>query len=358
MMRSNKNNILIAAAGSGKTTHIVEDILTDLSKKSIVVTYTLNNVSEIKKKFYQAVRHIPQNVTVVPWFTYLLRDWVRPYQNFIYERRVESVAFVNGQSAPFIPEADIQNHFFSEGKNIYTDKISKFACMCNRESKGLVLGRMSRLYDKIYIDEIQDLAGYDLEVLELLLKSELDITLVGDHRQATYQTNHSRKNKKYSGINIVDKFVEWESKGRCSITYLTESFRCNQAICDLADAIYPEFTPTQSANVSITGHDGIFIVPSNRVDEYIQRYDPQILRYNKTIKCHGYAALNFGDSKGLTFDRVLIFPHNPLKKLLKTGDFKHIEGSAAKVYVAVTRARYSVAFVYDKPCILPNAQLF
>ncbi len=68
----------------------------------------------------------------------------------------------------------------------------------------------------------------------------------------------------------------------------------------------------------------------------------------------GHDALNFGESKGMTFDRVLIFPHKKGGDWLKSGNFDYIEKSAAKLYVGVTRARYSVAFVYDGAVKLPG----
>lgn len=56
--------------------------------------------------------------------------------------------------------------------------------------------------------------------------------------------------------------------------------------------------------------------------------------------------MNFGLSKGLTFNRVLIYPTKPMLDWLsgKSKDMK--DESLSKFYVAVTRARYSVAFVY------------
>jgi len=105
-----------------------------------------------------------------------------------------------------------------------------------------------------------------------------------------------------------------------------------------------------SKNLSVTGHDGIFAVPKQEAAAYVARYKPQVLRYDRRTNCDGYDAINFGEAKGLTFDRVLIYPHGPLQKLLKTGSFSHITGSASKVYVGVTRARQSVTFVYDGAC--------
>ena len=68
--------------------------------------------------------------------------------------------------------------------------------------------------------------------------------------------------------------------------------------------------------------------------------------------------MNFGEAKGLTFDRVLIFPHGGGKKWLSTGKLTHIEKSAAKMYVGTTRARFSVAFVFEGLAAIPHAQLF
>jgi DNA helicase-2/ATP-dependent DNA helicase PcrA len=83
------------------------------------------------------------------------------------------------------------------------------------------------------------------------------------------------------------------------------------------------------------------------VEEYVRRYTPQVLRLNKTTACAGLEAMNFGIAKGLTFDRVLIFPHGKGKQWLKSGDFNHVAGSVAEMYVGVTRARHSVTFVFD-----------
>jgi len=59
--------------------------------------------------------------------------------------------------------------------------------------------------------------------------------------------------------------------------------------------------------------------------------------------------MNYGESKGSTFDRVLIYPTEDIVDYLRTGNLEYIQAfhTRAKLYVAVTRARYSVAFVLD-----------
>jgi DNA helicase-2/ATP-dependent DNA helicase PcrA len=346
--------IIVAAAGSGKTTYIVRDALKHPDENSIVVTYTQNNLEEVKKKFYEEYGCIPANIEIRTWYSFLLQELARPYQNEVHQERIESFAFVEGRSPSRIRKSNVSAYFFVQEKYIYSDKISEFCCLCNERSGGLVMDRIGALYDRIYIDEVQDLAGYDLELLEVLLSAKPGLTLVGDHRQATYATNHSAKNKAYAGAKIIEKFAEWEKRGLCSVEYSSESHRCIQSICDLANLIYPQYPKLASRNIATTDHDGVFSIPRAHVAAYIAKYQPQVLRYSKTSRCDELSPINFGEAKGLTFERVLIFCNGPLKKLLTTADFKHVEKSAAKLYVAITRARQSVAFVHESVCALDD----
>ncbi len=341
-----QNNIVIAAAGSGKTTHIVKETLQS-EERVAIVTYTQNNESEIKKKFQRENGVVPDRATVVTWFSFLLADWIRPYGNFTYEPRVEGIIFVNGRSTPGVSKSKMK-YFIGPGHRVYTDKISEFALICNSKSNERVVSRLTNIYQHIYIDEVQDLAGYDLELLELLFHSQICVTLVGDPRQATYKTNHSPKNSQYGGAEVVDKFEEWETNGLCRIDHRSLSHRCIQSICKIADSIYPNAPETISHNSTTSEHDGLFFVRKCDVHDYISKYQPAILRQDKRTKTHGYSALNFGASKGLTFRNVLIYPSGPLKKMLKSGNTSHLSRtSAAKIYVAITRAEHSVVFVYD-----------
>lgn len=342
---------IISAAGSGKTTFIVNETVSNPNSKCAVITYTNFNESEIKKKFYETNTIIPSNVFVSTWFQFLLQECVRPYQNFVYDKhRIDTIVFVSGKSAKFIPKTNIEKYFLNQGRYIYNDKISEFACLCNERSGGLVAQRLKKVFDEIYVDEVQDLAGYDFEFLEMLLKSNIKLTLVGDNRQATYATNNSEKNKKFKGINIVSLLGKWEKQGLCKKEYRSQSYRCNQAICDFADGLYPEMPQTESLNKEITGHDGIFLVPSEKTDNYISQYSPQILRLDVRTNTQGFPAINFGVSKGSTFERVLIYPNSSIRKFLDSGEISHIEKSKAKFYVALTRAKYSVAFVHNGFC--------
>jgi len=345
MMQLN-DEIIIASAGSGKTTMIVDEAIKN-KVKILMLTYTRDNLSEIKDKFIRLNDVVPANVTIKTWFSFLLNDCARPYQNFLYDKRIKTVQFVNKRSAFYASKSDIENYYFNSSGAIYSDKIAGFVCECDDKSEGLVIKRLEEIYDYIYIDEVQDLAGYDLELLKLLVDSKIKLKLVGDIRQVTYSTNNAGKNRQYRDVNIINFFEKLAERQNVDLVYKNISHRCNQKICDLADSLYPDLRGTNSLNEEVTEHDGIYTIKKDNVEDYIKKFSPQILRYSRRTELFKDKAMNFGQAKGLNFDRVLILPNGPIKKFLKTGDIKKVKKSRAKFYVALTRARYSVAFLYD-----------
>ncbi len=343
------SNVVICAAGGGKTTHIVREALANPAQRVAILTYTDNNIQGIRKCVVEENKVPAAHIEVMSWFTFLLRELTRPYQNVLYSKRVKGIHWVAGRSDKYATADNIGRYYFGNGDLVYSDKIARFACACNEASGGKVFARLRERFDRIYIDEIQDMAGWDLELLEAMMRAGINLTLVGDHRQPTFRTNYAGKNSGYGGYKIIKKFRKWEKRGLCTVDYQTHTHRCNQAITDFADALYAAEPKTESYNKEETEHDGVFHIRLEDVAGYIETWRPQVLRYDKTSKCAGLPAMNFGISKGMTFDRVMIFPNKVMGTWLRTGEDKHIDGSRAKIYVAVTRARYSVVFVHADP---------
>ena len=96
---------------------------------------------------------------------------------------------------------------------------------------------------------------------------------------------------------------------------------------------------------SITPHDGVFLILKSDIPDYYNHYSPQVLRYDKKTDTLGLSSMNFGECKGLTFDRILIFPNKPFLEYIQKGK---AFGSPEKYYIAATRSRYSIAIVVDK----------
>ncbi len=370
MSSDHSNKIIVASAGSRKTTYIVNEALSNPLDNILILTYTIDNINQIRNYITQENGFVPTNITILSWFSFLLQECVRPYQNFVYsDKRIETVFFPPDigkfkACRRFIKKTNIKDYFLVRGNYIISEHISEFSRLCNDKSNGKVIRRLENIYSKIFIDEVQDISGYDFDIVELLLKSKIKCSLVGDCRQATYFTTCSPKYKKYKGKNIINLFHDWQNKGLCVVFEKNDCYRSNQIICDFADGFYPHLTKTQSFNSDTTGHDGLFTLKDNQVFSYIEKYNPTILRWDKSADTLGLEAKNFGTTKGQTFDRVLIFPTDGFKKYLSDGKLTKVSQKKnkktqvvtkerkntfhlAKFYVATTRARHSVAFVFS-----------
>lgn len=350
------NKLIIAAAGAGKTTYLIHEALKQ-DREVLITTYTEANESEIKKKFLEINGFIPKNVIIQTWFSMLLQHGVKPYQDYLTDKKINGMLLVNEQSGlkfrgkfpVYYKEEEVDKHYFSKEYKIYSDKLSKFVFKCNEKNKGVVFDRLSRIYDYIFIDEVQDLAGYDLELIKLLFQTNSNIVLVGDPRQTTYNTHWEKKNKQYQDGKIKE-FIQNECK-RITVEIdeisLNCSYRNNDLICQFSSKLFPDYLAPTSNQKDEVEHKGIFFIKESDVDFYLAQYQPLQLRVDRRKKVNTYfPVMNFGESKGLGFDRVLIYPtKNILDFILKN---KNLDGtSRAKFYVAITRARYSVAFVYD-----------
>jgi DNA helicase-2/ATP-dependent DNA helicase PcrA len=97
-----------------------------------------------------------------------------------------------------------------------------------------------------------------------------------------------------------------------------------------------------------TEHDGVFLLHTQHVDEYVGQFRPQCLRHSVSSAKHlNLDFQNFKGVKGATFDRVLLAPTANIESFIKKGTALEATAAAA-FYVAATRARQSLAIVIDK----------
>ncbi|MFI7434260.1 UvrD-helicase domain-containing protein [Micromonospora haikouensis] len=342
-MPSARNLAVIAAAGSRKTQLIIEAALTDPGRRALITTYTQENLAQIRRRILEINGVIPRHVTTTTWFPFLIHQAARPFQSCVTGRidHVRSLNF-DGSRSRFTRRDSVLAYYFDRRGDMYRDGVADFACRADDASAGAVVRRLEAMYDDIYIDEFQDMVGYDLDFVDKLFASAVRVTVVGDPRQHTFATNNGQRNKKYRGAGIMNWIAERQHA--CELQVRAESWRCHQTICDWADRLYPALPQTKSRNLTETGHDGVFKVAEDDVLAYVAKYSPKVLRDRVTASTLGLPAMNIGLSKGSTFDRVLIFPTQPMLKYLRTADLAALR-AFDRLYVAVTRARHSVAFV-------------
>ena len=351
------NKIIIASAGSGKTTYIVNEAIkrAQEGQRVLITTFTIACANEIRVKMIGEIGYIPDEITVKTWFSFLIAHGIKPFQGNLFEHDIRGMVFVEGKSGfryrrngrpIYWGERDFDKYYFTEDKKVYSDKVAKLVMRCNEKSDGKVFGRIEKCFKNIFIDEIQDLAGFDLEILKEFFSLKSGVLMVGDPRQATYSTAKAKKNEKYAKSEIVNFFDQLGTIVEIDDSSLGVNFRCHSTICQFANQLFPDLPMARSSSDLTTGHDGIFAVAEDEVNQYLRNFGPVQLRENVRKKIsEEYLAYNFSKSKGLTFDRVLIYPSGPIVKWLKNRESELTSAARSKFYVSLTRARYSVGIV-------------
>lgn len=368
-----KNTVYLAAAGSGKTTLLVKNACEVPSTEYVLMlTYTDSNEQEIKNKFYRENNGvIPKNVFIMSWFSFLLQHLIKPYQNYVTDDNFEIKGLVmpdnetkdknKQQKYRPIYKTNWKQYYFTKNQRILSEKIGELAFECNDKSNGLPMKRLTNIFENIYIDEVQDLAGYDLELIRLFFLSKSNVILAGDPRQTTYLTNHNgNKNIGYRDGKILDYLQNCKQlKDKFSIdtNTLNHSWRCCEEICNYASTISSGFSRMNSNANYQNKNCGVFLVKKNDIRFFCeQNKNVKQLRWDKREKdvVSEIPCVNFGESKGLTFDSVLIYPTKEIEKWIEDHTIQLKSTTKNKFYVAVTRAKYRVGIVWDKETCTAN----
>lgn len=350
-MQSN-NIIKIEAAGAGKTYSLCESALKVTEKETkikrvLILSYTNRGIDAIKTEIKKQNMGVLSNkIDVMSWYTFLLGELIKPYQSFLFDiNEIKSLDFSEMYGKINYGKRGTKGRYINSHGDIRSNFASELIVYLDSISNSRVINRLQEIYSHIFIDEVQDMAGYDLNIIEILMKSDISVTCVGDNKQATFKTNNSIKNKKMTGTNIWMFFEKMVSEGIAEIKKNLVSRRFNGKICSFANEVYSNENNMSTSMLDVTEHDGVILIAKDDLSEYYNYFLPTVLRYDKKTDTGIYLSYNFGECKGMTFERVIIFPNGSFKDFILKGK---VLKSPQKYYVAATRAKYSIAFVLDK----------
>jgi len=367
--------VVFAAAGNGKTYSLCKEAKSIIEKGKryvLLISYTNEGVRSLESEYRkqnQGVLH--ERLVIKSWYSFLLSEFIKPYQcllslkykiyrnEYIFsvpENYIRSIAFYQTEEPERYYNQTHVQYYLNNGRDVVPDRTSLLAYKCNEHSRGKPFRRLEEIYTHVFIDELQDYAGWDLEIIKLLLESSLEVKCVGDYKQAIYRTNNSLKYRQYRDEAIRRFFIDLEKNGICCVTYSNATRRFNQEICDFINTIHNDsesvVQPDDKLINEATENQGVYILDSNYLDRYCKYYAPTVLRYDTRTKIpfnHECNVYNYGGAKGATYERTVIIPVSTTIPFLICREPITSPKTRSKFYVACTRAKYSIVFALEKP---------
>lgn len=355
--------VILAVAGAGKTYHICHSI--DPAKRNLVLAFTHENVSNIRRELIDAFGAIPDLTTVSTFDSFVYHNLILPYEpsigahfgcdQFVSKgitvidpppQRIES------GSGDMIPNKkyfakDKLRHYVDGGLRYYCTTLSELALQVKCGKTTLVARAANRLnlfYDKVNIDEFQDYRKHDYDLILKLSKVLNNVTLVGDYYQ------HSVSGQNNSGKPFV--------KGKTEIGYqeflgklrqegfeideitLNESRRCAPAVCSFVG---------EKLGIKITSsgnNKGEVIWVEKNLDAILSNDEIVKLVYKNSDR-YAFRSVNWSYSKGDTMNSTCVVLTKGFERLSED-DFSP-EGmpraTINKLYVALTRSRGNVYLI-------------
>ena len=331
--------LILAVAGAGKTTEIINNIKKD--DKTLIITYTENNYNILKNNIIKKFKGIPDNIKIYTYFTFLYRFCFLPLKKGF---KVKGLDF-NSNPNKYIKAKDINYYYNRVIKKMYHNRLAK---ICSDYFIDDIIKRIEKYFNYIYIDEIQDFASHDFNLLLNLIKANCNILLVGDFYQHTFDT--SRDGNVNSNLyndydNYINKIKNSDSNMKVDTVNFLKSKRCSKQVCEFI---------TEYLKIKIesyNNHDSIIreIDDENTIEKIANDDNIVKLFYQNSKKYDMKNKDNWGNSKGNTYiNTCVVLNKNSYEKYKKHKLNELPSSTKNKLYVALSRATNDVYIINEK----------
>lgn len=191
--------VQIAGAGAGKTYGLAKSLIEHIKactnhKKTFALTYTNTATVKIEQEIIKQNGFIPPNLCIQTVHSFLLNEIIYPFSSFtlgdIYNDASimilpSDVRFKNWHIKQLKNKNIIHaDSVYSIAKQILDEKVSKHNTIAKRAKVKRLLVILENCFDKIFIDEVQDLDSDALRIFEVLGSNGIDVYMIGDPKQA------------------------------------------------------------------------------------------------------------------------------------------------------------------------------
>lgn len=319
--------MLQAVAGAGKTKYLVDNL--NETENVVIITYTEKNQEELRKSIIKKFKYEPQNIHVFGVFEFLYGFCYVPLQD---KHGLEGLSFD--------PVGYYNRSYHTSDGRIYSSRLSKYIM----DKKLPYLERINRFFDRLFIDEVQDLTADDFDWVMTLSNLEIPVTLVGDYYQSTFSS--SRRGNKGKGIrssynNFKAAFVK---NGFVFDDYtLLKSHRCSPSITSfIKDRLNIDMESHNNQDTTVK-----FIDDAETITKILEN-DSIIKLFYQDSKKYKIQSDNWGNVKGLTYEDVCVVLNATTLKKYPDKLYDLAPTTLSKFYVACTRPSRHLYFISHK----------
>lgn len=341
--------LILSVAGSGKTRYILDRL--NLDENILIITYTVNNEENIRKRIIDKFTYFPPNITLSTYFHFLYSFCYKPFLS--YKLRDTGIEWNmlpirrKGVTKTKIP------YYMNTYKRLYHNRL---ALLVKDNCPEDVKSRVEKYFDKLFIDEVQDFGGHDFNFLELLISCNIPCALVGDYYQHTFDTSRDGNTNKTLHDDL-EKYKLKLTKFNLKIDEKTlkKSWRCSKSVCD--------FISEKIGILIESKHDKIKDVRLlEDLDEITKVLnDDSIIKLVYDLDYTYYCnTRNWGASKGEDKynDICVVLPKNSYNALLSNKLNELKPKTKNKLYVACTRAKGNLYFVHADHLLVFKKHIF
>lgn len=329
--------VIFAVAGSGKTSYLIKNL--NVRDRFLLVTYTNNNVHNLRTGILRKFGYFPDNIKLYSYYSFLYSFCYKPFLHSKLETKG-----INYEQDPFkFAKKSERRYYIDKYDRLYSSRISKLIIEFNVAKD--VIERISKYFDYLFIDEIQDFAGSDFNLLKEISKSNLNHLYVGDFFQHTFDTSRDGNINSSLHENFESYKSEFQKMGlKPDLETLSKSYRCSPNVCQFISEnlkINIESHRTDTTEINL-------ITDSEKALEIFKNPDIVKLFYREHYKYNCFSR-NWGDSKGQDkYNDVCVvinkttmshYEKNKLDQLAPT--------TKNKLYVALSRTKNNLYLIPD-----------
>ena len=235
-------------------------------------------------------------------------------------------------------------YYMNSGAKLYHNRLAKLLEIMNVQS--LLNQRLEKYFENIFIDEVQDFAGHDFNLLMNICKININIILVGDFFQHTFDTSRDGvvNRNLHKDLSVYQsRFTKVKIK--IDSQTLSHSYRCSPTLCDFV---------TEKVGIPISSHredeTKICLIEDMSIMEEKFHCNNTVKLFYQSHNKYSCYSQNWGASKGEDhYHDVCIVLNKNSYDLFKLGELHKLNPQTRnKLYVACTRARGDLYLASDQ----------